>query len=368
MQATVFRRLCLSNPKTFVYVTLFSAAILSSRGFAQETIKYSGTVGSRAAEVELTWHADRSVTGSYRCPGGKNVTYQLRGRNHADGELYLEEYTGAILTARCLLTKENTATEVVWAGTLSNTDGRALPVRFVRHAGAPASKAAQAPPPPPVPYSSLPDPMQAAEQEALRGSSASVSGGTGEKIRVTVLTSPKVLYAFHGYALTAKPGRKAPVTQIYPRPVHLQVAAYAIQDGCRWYLSEPEWRSAKRGDAPGRWIRVVGGDKGGTFNGPPDTEEWRIMEALEGETYVTDRERLWALRARIAASESANPPDDSQLLSDRIFAAELEMEGGELRSGRRQCAENHRRHGPAYEIGAPQLLASLRERGARGVR
>lgn len=46
--------------------------------------------------------------------------------------LYLEEYTGSTISARINLTKQTTATEIIWAGKMHNTDGRVFDMRMVR--------------------------------------------------------------------------------------------------------------------------------------------------------------------------------------------------------------------------------------------
>lgn len=100
---------------------------------AADVSRYSGNVGRLAAEYALTWHGDRTVTGSYSYPDRPGTTYRLEGSNPREGELYLVEYTGDRITARCNLAKTLTDGEIIWAGTMHNTDGRRLPMRLSRN-------------------------------------------------------------------------------------------------------------------------------------------------------------------------------------------------------------------------------------------
>jgi hypothetical protein len=103
---------------------------------AEEGTRYSGNVGRLAAEYDLTWHDDGSVTGSYSYPDRPGVTYRLEGSNPREGELYLVEYTGGKRTARCNLRKRLEQGEIVWEGEMLNTDGRRLPMALRRNRAA----------------------------------------------------------------------------------------------------------------------------------------------------------------------------------------------------------------------------------------
>jgi|GEM_PF-1564008 len=93
---------------------------------------YAGSVGKLKANFALRWHDGGRVSGRYSYPARPGVTYTLEGRNDREGELYLEEFTGTRLTARCLLHKEVTGEVIAWEGRMYNTDGREFPMRFVR--------------------------------------------------------------------------------------------------------------------------------------------------------------------------------------------------------------------------------------------
>src|SRR5690606_13527668 len=84
------------------------------------------------AVFSIDWHDDGSVSGTYHYPQRPGVTYTLRGSNPREGELFLEEYTGRELTARCLLRKRVEGGIIEWQGTMTNTDGRRLPMSFAR--------------------------------------------------------------------------------------------------------------------------------------------------------------------------------------------------------------------------------------------
>jgi hypothetical protein len=93
---------------------------------------YQGNVGKQPARFALTWHDDGSVEGTYSYPARPGVLYTLRGDNHAEGKLYLEEYTGTELTARCFLEKTLTDGEIFWSGVMQNLDGREFAMAFSR--------------------------------------------------------------------------------------------------------------------------------------------------------------------------------------------------------------------------------------------
>ena len=95
--------------------------------------RYTGNVGRLAASFVLRWNPDGTVGGTYHYPSrADRIVYRLLGNNHAEGELYLEEYTGSTVTARIRLRKSSTPSEIVWSGEMSNTDGRNFPMRMAR--------------------------------------------------------------------------------------------------------------------------------------------------------------------------------------------------------------------------------------------
>lgn len=93
---------------------------------------YLGNVGKQAARFILTWNDDGSVEGTYSYPARNGVVYALHGNNHAEGKLYLEEYTGSALTARCFLEKTLTNGVILWSGIMQNLDGREFAMSFSR--------------------------------------------------------------------------------------------------------------------------------------------------------------------------------------------------------------------------------------------
>lgn len=108
------------------------AALSLLAPLALPAANYVGNVGKQPARFELTWNDDGSVEGAYSYPARQGVQYTLRGNNHAEGKLYLEEYTGAQLTARCFLTKTLTNGEILWSGIMQNLDGREFAMSFSR--------------------------------------------------------------------------------------------------------------------------------------------------------------------------------------------------------------------------------------------
>lgn len=93
---------------------------------------YLGNVGKQTALFLLTWSDYGTVEGIYSYPARKGVVYTLRGNNHTEGKLYLEEYTGTQLTARCFLTKTLTDGVILWSGVMQNLDGREFAMSFSR--------------------------------------------------------------------------------------------------------------------------------------------------------------------------------------------------------------------------------------------
>ena len=93
---------------------------------------YQGAVGKMAAVFSIDFNDDGTVSGTYSYPARKGVVYRMAGSNPRQGELYLEEYTGQALSARCYLSKKVVGSTVIWEGTMKNTDGRQLAMSFSR--------------------------------------------------------------------------------------------------------------------------------------------------------------------------------------------------------------------------------------------
>ena len=91
---------------------------------------YSGKVGATDAIFHLKFGGPEHVTGDYI---QKGVTYRLQGR-HPKGKLLLDEYTGDHLSAHLNLTRDESASDFRWEGTMHNTppDNRVFKVFFSR--------------------------------------------------------------------------------------------------------------------------------------------------------------------------------------------------------------------------------------------
>ena len=91
---------------------------------------FSGKVGSTDAIFHLKFEGTEHVTGDYV---QKGVTYRLEGR-HPKGKLLLDEYTQDRLTAHLNLTRDESASDLRWEGTMHNTppDNRVFKVFFSR--------------------------------------------------------------------------------------------------------------------------------------------------------------------------------------------------------------------------------------------
>ncbi len=97
------------------------------------TLTYIGNVGKLDAIFYLKWLPDGTVQGSYYYPKrGADKSYLILGNNHAEGKLYLEEYTDNNLSARIYLTKSVTDGNITWSGTMNNLDGRSFKVNLSR--------------------------------------------------------------------------------------------------------------------------------------------------------------------------------------------------------------------------------------------
>lgn len=92
---------------------------------------YTGNTGGVRVSACLANDA-RSVTGYYWTEGRAYRVYRLEGTNVVQGQYDLNEYTNGIITARITLRKRMTAREVLWQGTMRNTDGRRIPVTLRR--------------------------------------------------------------------------------------------------------------------------------------------------------------------------------------------------------------------------------------------
>ncbi len=91
---------------------------------------YSGKIGAGDAIFHLKFGGPEHVTGDYI---QKGVTYRLQGR-HPKGKLLLDEYTQDRLTAHLNLTRDESASDLRWEGTMQNTppDNRVFKVFFSR--------------------------------------------------------------------------------------------------------------------------------------------------------------------------------------------------------------------------------------------
>lgn len=121
------------NRITYILLTL---QILHFAIQSAKADEYSGSVGGLQADFSLEFHDDGSVSGTYSYPSNKGSVYLLSGSNPRQGELYLEEYTGATLSAKCYLSKRVTEDFIVWEGVMQNTDGREFDMFFSRARGA----------------------------------------------------------------------------------------------------------------------------------------------------------------------------------------------------------------------------------------
>jgi hypothetical protein len=105
----------------------------------ESVVVYGGNIGKLDALFFIEWTGTGNpVSGHYfHLSNGRKKTYTLTGNNPKDGVVNLAEYTPdgkgtAKLTANCRLTKRVTADRIIWEGTMNNTDGRVLPMKFSR--------------------------------------------------------------------------------------------------------------------------------------------------------------------------------------------------------------------------------------------
>jgi hypothetical protein len=89
---------------------------------------WRGNVGQAPATFSLRWQSDGTVQGSYFYTNNPDQVYTLTGRETADGELELTEYTGEQESATCHLTLADDC----YSGTMDNTDGRTLPMKVCK--------------------------------------------------------------------------------------------------------------------------------------------------------------------------------------------------------------------------------------------
>jgi hypothetical protein len=92
--------------------------------------EYTGRAGNLTFTTTLKWHQSGLVEGSYVYADGR--TYALQGVNYNDRRLRLTEFKGNTKTATVELSKSQTSDNVVWSGTMHNTDGRQFPFRIER--------------------------------------------------------------------------------------------------------------------------------------------------------------------------------------------------------------------------------------------
>lgn len=105
----------------------------------EAVVVYGGSVGKLDAIFSLELSGTGNpVDGHYYYPSrGKEKVYVLKGSNPKEGVLVLQEYTvGADgkreFSANCRLTKRVTDDRIIWEGTMTNTDGRVLEMKFSR--------------------------------------------------------------------------------------------------------------------------------------------------------------------------------------------------------------------------------------------
>lgn len=115
----------------FFAFVLFVPAVVWAQECPYGSTIYSGNTGSIRVGACLRNDA-RSVTGYYWQLERNRRTYRLEGANVGEGCYDLNEYTNGAVSARIILHKRLTPHEVVWAGTMHNTDGRRIPVTLRR--------------------------------------------------------------------------------------------------------------------------------------------------------------------------------------------------------------------------------------------
>ncbi|WP_045688154.1 hypothetical protein [Hymenobacter sp. AT01-02] len=88
-----------------------------------ETYVLPAKVGKMQAEFTLKANAADQITGTYRYLKRPGVVYKITGSRDKNANLYLKEYTGDKLTARCDLKMEDNC----YVGRMYNTlDGKAF--------------------------------------------------------------------------------------------------------------------------------------------------------------------------------------------------------------------------------------------------
>jgi hypothetical protein len=121
------------RPYANTTVTAPTAPPTSNPAGGNETVgdyTYSGKVGATDAIFRLKFEGAEHVAGNYT---QKGVTYRLEGR-HPKGKLLLDEYTQDRVTAHLNLTRDESASDIRWEGTMHNTppDNRVFKVFFSR--------------------------------------------------------------------------------------------------------------------------------------------------------------------------------------------------------------------------------------------
>ncbi len=106
----------------------------SSTAFIKSTSHYVGTVNTSQVRVALNYYSDGTVAGNYvSFKTGKK--YYLKGHNHFQGKLVLNEYTldsrgNYRETSVSNLSKVVIQGKIYWVGTMRNYDGRNVKVSW----------------------------------------------------------------------------------------------------------------------------------------------------------------------------------------------------------------------------------------------
>lgn len=104
------------------HVRRLAAAVFLMVIHSAATGQQSGEVGGVAASYSLKWDRDGSLSGTYHYPSEPGAVFRLSGRLLPGGGLYLEEFTGNTLSARCELARSGSSS--TWTGFMNNTDGK----------------------------------------------------------------------------------------------------------------------------------------------------------------------------------------------------------------------------------------------------
>ncbi|MFY7817076.1 MAG: hypothetical protein ACOVRB_01790 [Akkermansiaceae bacterium] len=110
--------------------------MISEQEFAYGTAQqYGGNVGTRFAMFQLIWQSNGNVVGGYYHPDDQGrISYELKGKNTAEGQMVLTEFTRGKPTAILTLHKTRTSSDplITWSGEMHNMDGRVFPVSITR--------------------------------------------------------------------------------------------------------------------------------------------------------------------------------------------------------------------------------------------